>query len=257
MLEASGFDFRSRHPQTLLVKMLKSAGHEKGGEVANMAWKISIDLYRTLAPLKMSTAAMAFACMELAERLSGSWIESRQQDTERKYKRWGVRRDVVVETLLDLLDVYTSYRTSTALGPSLPLDAFLNVRIPLNEESARRRLPRYTEYIESEQPRGLDDGGYGRGPNGTLGNGGNSGRSSKNTSPKDVSPGNLSVPGTGGSGSTTATAASTHQPGGTGAQTQNIRQRAGERGREGTVRFMLNPERDREERAAVAEYGVR
>lgn len=261
MLESSGFDFRSRHPQTVLVKLLKSAGHERGSEVANNAWNISIDLYRTLAPLKMSTAAMAFACMELAERLGSSWAEAKQQDIERKYKRWSVRREMVVETLLDLLDVYTSYRTSTALGPTLPLDAFINVRIPLNEESARRRLPRYTEYVESERPRRADDGGYGRGThNGHLANGGNSGRSSKNTSPKDVSPGSLSVPGTGGSGSTAATAASTHnQPaaGGAAGQGQNIRQRAGDRGREGTVRFMLNPERDREERAAIAEYGGR
>ena len=257
ILEASGFDFRSRHPQTVLVKLLKAAGHQKGSDVATTAWKISIDLYRTLAPLKMSTAAIAFACVELAERLGDCLVEVKQQEIERRYKRWGVRREMVVETLLDLLDVYTSYRASTALGSILPLDAFLNVRIPLNEEIARRRLPRYTEYTETEQPRGVDDGGYGRGANGNLANGGNSGRSSKNTSPKDVSPGNLSVPGTGGSSSTVATAASTHGGAAAAGQGGNLRQRAGDRGREGTVRFMLNPDRDREERAAKAEYGLR
>ena len=257
MLEASGFDFRSRHPQPLLVKLLKATGREKLDDISNTAWKISLDLYRTLAPLKMGAAAMAFSCLELAERMHGSWTDAKQQDTERRYKRWGVRREMVVETLLDLLDVYTSHQKSTALGPTLPLDAFLNVRIPLNEESARRRLPRYTEYHESTQPRGPEDGGYGRGPNGNMANGGNSGRSSKNTSPKDISPGNLSVPGTGGSGSTAATAASTHQTPSERGPQQGIRQRVGDRGREGTVRFMINPEREREEKAVVSEYGLR
>jgi CTD kinase subunit beta len=245
-------------------------GHDRGSEVAATAWKVSIDLYRTLAPLKMGTGVMAFACLELAERLHPeTFAESRQEDTERRYKRFGIRREQVVETLLDLLDVYTSYRTSTALGQgqaSKPLEKFLNVRIPLNEESASRRLPRYTEYVEREGLRGVEDaGGYGRSVNGNgLANGGSSGRSSKNTSPKDgvgvaLSPGgSLSVPGTGGSGSTVATGVSSLAGAqGAGAGGGRVGQRAGDRGRDGTVRFMLNPEREREERKAVAEYDLR
>ena len=215
--------------------------------------------------------------------------------------------DHSTETLLDLLDIYTSYRTSTALGPSIPLDTFLQVRIPLNNESARRKLPRFTEYVEPETPssatrpniNGTNTSSHPTGPrdsrdnrptgpggrrndhnhpntpngnnhnipNGTAHQGTASARSSKNTSPNEVD--NSSSPNTttGGSASTAATgisggvpsaaaSAGVPQPraGQPGAGPQ-IRQRASERGREGTVRFMLNPERERSEKAVVESYG--
>ena len=69
MLEASSFDFRGRHPQNLLVKLLKHYRIPQTSQIAITAYKISIDLYRTFAPLKQTTATLAFACLELSRRL--------------------------------------------------------------------------------------------------------------------------------------------------------------------------------------------
>lgn len=69
MLEASGFDFRNRHPQKLMIKLAKLYGVEKGSALIKTAYCMSLDLYRTFAPLKQSTPTMAFACLELSSRL--------------------------------------------------------------------------------------------------------------------------------------------------------------------------------------------
>jgi CTD kinase subunit beta len=233
MLEASGFDFRSRHPQVFMIKFLKHLGYEKDSDTAKTAWKVSLDLYRTFAPLKQTTAAMSLACIELAERIVGVWDPQKQEAVEAQYEEWSVRREHIIETLLDLLDVYTAYRGSTAVGPAYELETFLNIRIPLNEESERRKLPRYTEYYERKSA--ATNGTEPRIPTGPAAANGHGSRAGhKNTSPMEqASPASGPRRGGGNSG---------------------IRQRVGERGREGTVRFMLNPEREREERAVIAEY---
>ncbi|RMZ80052.1 hypothetical protein DV738_g3090, partial [Chaetothyriales sp. CBS 135597] len=200
MLEAAGFDFRSRHPQALVVNLLKRFGHERESRIARLAYKISIDLYRTFAPLKQTTAALAFACVELAERIEGAWDSTQAAVVENEYPRWGIDRAMVMESLLDLLDLYTTnFRSHTALS-QISLDTFLAVRIPLNTECDRGHLPRYTEYIEAQPPPSP--------ANGTWSNGG------------------------------------------------GIRQRLGERGRDGTVRFLLDPERESDEARVRAQYVI-
>ena len=68
MLEASGFDFRVRHPQTLLVKLARYHNADRQ-TVGKTAYEISIDMYRTYTPLKQSTFTMAISCLELAARI--------------------------------------------------------------------------------------------------------------------------------------------------------------------------------------------
>lgn len=68
VLEAIGFDFRSRVPQKLIVKLCKHFDLPREA-VYRTAFDISIDLYRTCAPLKMTTIVMAIACVELSCRL--------------------------------------------------------------------------------------------------------------------------------------------------------------------------------------------
>lgn len=68
MLEASGFDFRNRYPQEILIKFAKRYNADKV-TVGQTAYNISLDTYRTFAPLKQTTTTMAFACVELAGRL--------------------------------------------------------------------------------------------------------------------------------------------------------------------------------------------
>ncbi|KAL4868276.1 Fructosamine kinase-domain-containing protein [Aspergillus spectabilis] len=142
MLESSGFDFRTRHPQKTLIKLARQYGLTPQSEVSNVAYRISQDLYRTFAPIKQTSSTMAFSCLELAGRLLEKRIEAVERGTD--YARWKTSREEVMETLLDLLELYTHNRGSTSVGPHFPADRFLTVRIPLNKEAEEYRLPRYT-----------------------------------------------------------------------------------------------------------------
>lgn len=68
MLEASSFDFRVRHPQRVLIKLLKASGQTRA-PVGQTAYAVCFDMYRTYAPLKQTTQTLAMACLELALRL--------------------------------------------------------------------------------------------------------------------------------------------------------------------------------------------
>ena len=166
----------------------------------------------------------------------------------------------LLETLHDLLDIYHPPLLSNTELSHIPLDTFLQIRIPLNTECDERKLPRYTEYIDVHPPsHPLSNApGYTNGVNGTsIPTGPAAGRGRGQT----VSPQNqLTSPSTNstapGSGSTNTTL---DRPAGSagiaGRDAAGVRQRIGERGRDGTVRFLLNPDREKEERAARAEYG--
>lgn len=94
MLEASGFDFRSRHPQKLLVKLAKLNGVKEGDEVAQVAYYTTLDLYRTFAPLKQTTATLAFASLELASRLLATGLERVEKGED--YEQWKTSRAEVM-----------------------------------------------------------------------------------------------------------------------------------------------------------------
>jgi CTD kinase subunit beta len=145
MLESAGFDFRNRYPQKLMVKLARALKFDRNN-ASKTAWNLSIDLYKTFAPLKQSTPTLAIACVELAARLH-------EMDTTRlvdagimRYSKWATSRAEVMETLLDLLDLYTHHRTSTSVGPIYTLEAFINIRIGLNQEASVAKIPRYASY---------------------------------------------------------------------------------------------------------------
>ena len=96
MLEASGFDFRNRSPQRLTLKLAKYYRLDKE-TVGRTAFNISLDLYRTFAPLKQTTPTMAIACVELSGRLH----EHNVHDLEagESYQRWMVTRPQVMGKL--------------------------------------------------------------------------------------------------------------------------------------------------------------
>ncbi len=93
MLEASGFDFRNRYPQNLVLKMAKHY-HVDRDTVGRTAYNISLDLYRTFAPLKQTTATMAIACVELSGRICERPIS--ELETGKCYKRWRISRPEVM-----------------------------------------------------------------------------------------------------------------------------------------------------------------
>ena len=245
MLEASGFDFRNRHPQDFLIKLLKHYSYSKTDPIVKLAYQISLDLYRTWAPLKQTTATMAFACLELAGRLLQSDDPHEEQTSPVShvgdYHRWGIERGMVMETLLDLLELYTHHRSQTAIAPDFAVDRFLEVRIPLNQESEEKNIPRYTAWVEGHELNGLAGMVNGANGNKTVMN--------PNLSPRDA------VTASPRRGSANANANAGANSGGTNTATSGavvgVRQRVGERGREGTVRFILNPDRERDEKAII------
>ncbi|KAL8837258.1 MAG: hypothetical protein Q9176_005792 [Flavoplaca citrina] len=225
MLEASGFDFRNRYPQRLVLKLAKVYSADKA-TIGKTAYKMSLDLYRTFAPLKQTTPTMAIACVELAGRVIGSPVS--ELASGKDYKQWKITRQEVMETLLDLVDLYTHHRSSTIVGQDHALEEFISIRIALNQEASTEKLARFAQ---SHREKALTNGATTNGlkakkdPKGLT-----SPRST--ASPKDVkSPqpiGLTSVTGTPVQG----------KPG----------------LKEGTVRFMLDPERARDEKHTVADF---
>ncbi|KAI9816327.1 MAG: RNA polymerase II C-terminal domain kinase beta subunit [Phylliscum demangeonii] len=149
MLEASGFDFRNRYPQKVLMKLIKQHQVHKSA-IGRTAFEISVDLYRTIAPLKQTSSTMALACLDLAARIHCSSLEKLSAPTKFDYWRWGSGRDEVMETLLDILDLYTHHRNYGSVAQRHPLDAFLAIRIQLNHEADARHYPRYTQSTEHD-----------------------------------------------------------------------------------------------------------
>lgn len=94
MLEASGFDFRTRHPQKVLIKLAKLYGLTKDSQVSNLAYRISLDLYRTFAPIKQTSSTMAFSCLELAGRLLDQRLEDVESGSD--YEKWRTSRQEVM-----------------------------------------------------------------------------------------------------------------------------------------------------------------
>ena len=237
MLEASGFDFRNRYPQNLVLKLAKHYLLDRD-TVVRIAYNISLDLYRTLAPLKQTTATMAVACVELSGRICEQPIS--ELEAGQNYKRWWISRSEVmgmltqysqgrphlifsfVETLLDLLDLYTQQRASTIVGQDYALETFIGIRIALNQEASANQYPRY---FQSHKKRSVTNGA--KAANGTF--------ESKAKKPHTTitSPRNETL-----RDITSPTANGGSKPG----------------LKDGTVRFMLNPQRARDEKIAVAEF---
>lgn len=94
MLEASGFDFRSRHPQMLTIKLARACGFDR--IMGKTAYYVCIDLYRTFAPLKQTVAAMAIASVELAARLHNEHVAAVVGEDGIDYKRWHITRPEVM-----------------------------------------------------------------------------------------------------------------------------------------------------------------
>lgn len=100
IIEAARFDFRIRYPQKLVIKLAKF--YNVGRTVGYKAYYMSLDLYRTFAPLKETTATMAFACLELSGRVLGQNIPDVETGTD--YANWHVTREEVMG-MLNLLQL--------------------------------------------------------------------------------------------------------------------------------------------------------
>ncbi|XPS78603.1 Beta-glucosidase [Ascochyta lentis] len=226
MLESAGFDFRNRYPQKLMVKLARAVKFDQHNE-AKTAWNLSVDLYRTFAPLKQSTPTLAIACLELAARLHERDADALVDRGVCRCAKWATSRGEVMETLLDLLDLYTHHRSSTSIGPLYPLETFINIRITLNTEASHLSLPRYTLYA-SEAPTS----------------------STVASTPKAATNGSKPQPRNG----IDTTSPNTPDTPGTISPGQPPASAIGVRGQNGTVRFMLDAARARDEAVQVDKY---
>lgn len=245
MLESSGFDFRNRYPQRLVLKIAK-AYHVDKETVGKTAYSMSLDLYRTFAPLKQTTPTMAIACVELSARIFEKNIL--ELEAGKGYKKWRITRPEVMglftrlheirmniinpdlpETLLDLLDLYTHHRASTVVGQDHVLETFINIRIILNQEASAQKYPRYTESITKKS---LSNSAK------PAANGTSKDLRRFQPSPRDESVKDVSTPQSLGPSAANGMTTSQSKPG----------------VREGTIRFMLDPERARNEKVAVGEF---
>jgi CTD kinase subunit beta len=136
-----------------------------------------------------------------------------------------------------LLDLYINDRSSTVVGPDFPVEAFLAIRIPLNKEAEDNKLPRFTDWRNSKHanldqkqanmPNGKQHGGnkqqHPHGPN--------KGKA-KDAAAADFPLANPLTP----------------------ISANGERLGSSDRARDGTVRFMLDPERADAEKRAVSSY---
>jgi len=225
MLEASGFDFRNRFPHKHLIKLVKASKVDQ--DVGKVAYKMMIDLYRTFAPLKHSCAAMSFACIELATLLLDKQQDAIRGQGAPSLRKWHTNRAQVIEAVLDLVEHYTHFQKSSIVGPSYPIDTFINLRIKLNQELEAQSLNRYTEHHEAPKTNGV--------------------KSNIKTPKTPITPASPSDFRTNGKD---VASPATLSPRSSGSGRRGI----GARGQEGTVRFMLDAEKAKKEKATVNEY---
>ncbi|KAK7518058.1 cyclin [Phyllosticta citriasiana] len=237
MLEAAGFDFRNRQPQKLVIKLTRKCGFAKEN-VGRTAYHMSLDLYRTLAPLKQTTPAMAIACVELAARLLDANMALLTEE-HLDYARWHVSRAEVMETMLDLLDLYTHHRVSSLIGPNYPLDTYINVRIVLNQEASAKHLPRFTP-APSTSPKPANDADKNDGTS----------KSAKSNATNGANKNASSINGANSPSSTADNRAESAPP----VPAAGVGVGIGQRGLGGTVRFMLDPGRAKDEQRTVGSY---
>jgi CTD kinase subunit beta len=226
MLEASGFDFRVRYPHKHLIKLAKEAGIDR--DVAKVAYEVMVDLYKTFAPLKQTCATMSFACIELATLILEKQQQNIRGQQSPEYKKWCTTRAEIMETLLDLLDLYTHFQKSSIVGPSYNIEKFIQLRIKLNQEIEEDpSLYRYTEQHEPPKTNGFK-----------------SNIKTPKTPVTPASPSDTRI-----NGKDIASPA-TLSPRSSGSGRKNV----GTRGQDGTIRFMLDAEQAKQEKETVAEY---
>lgn len=151
MLESAGFDFRNRYPQELMVKMAKAVGFDKQKE-AKTAWNLSLDLYRTFAPLKQTTTTLAIACVELAARLHEFDVANIVDAGAIKYSKWKTSRAEVMGAssvgFLELNGKLTPMRRNSARPPGS-----LHTPPKLHDHWAALQNRNYAQHPHNAEPR--------------------------------------------------------------------------------------------------------
>ncbi|XXG98307.1 hypothetical protein Hte_004630 [Hypoxylon texense] len=142
IVEAINFDFRVRYPQKVLAKVVKKVLGR--GEAVSpffaVAFKMAIDIYKTYAPLKHSSATCAIVIAQLTSLLTDTAVDDFQA---LDLLDWNTDEQSVTEVMLDLLDLYTQHGKATKVGPKYDLQTFIDIQITVNRHMDRGGLSRY------------------------------------------------------------------------------------------------------------------
>jgi len=162
ILETIGFDFRVQYPQKLLIKMVRkmfpredTRSREEGKKFLRIAYNMSIDLYKTFAPVKQATFTLVLAILELTALLLDT--DPARVDDFKKAASWHSERACVLETMLDLLDLYTQFPKSTKVGAEVALNKVMDVKIDINNLVAKEKHKRYHGWCDRCVPDVLDN----------------------------------------------------------------------------------------------------
>lgn len=148
ILETIGFDFRTRYPQKLLVKIVRSmlgANNDAARAFYATAYAMCVDMYKTFVPVKRTTFAMAMAVVELTARVTGAHLD--RVETFAAQRRQYARAPVM-ETMLDLLDLYVQHHKATKLGARFDLARFIDIKIQLNNDLDKSFAPRFLHHCQ-------------------------------------------------------------------------------------------------------------
>ncbi|KAG5520053.1 hypothetical protein PMAC_001129 [Pneumocystis sp. 'macacae'] len=141
VLETSCFDFRQRHPQPYIIKFARYLKLSK--EIAQKAWDISIDSYKTFSPLKFPPHCIALMALVLSSILL-------EQPFEDAYEKFFVKKETLINALCDILDLYIHHRQVTIVGHNTDVSKFMIIQISLNKfhKSSEISLKNATTDIE-------------------------------------------------------------------------------------------------------------
>lgn len=161
ILETIGFDFRVQYPQKLLIKMVRTMfprgdrnKQGEGNKFLHVTYDMSIDVYKTFAPVKQTTFTLVLAILELTALLMDT-----DPDKTKEFKMsaaWHTERACVLETVLDLLDLYTQFPKSTKVGVRFPLKKLMDVKIDINNLVAKEKHQRYHAWCDRCVPDVVD-----------------------------------------------------------------------------------------------------
>ncbi|KAI1134408.1 hypothetical protein F5Y05DRAFT_235508 [Hypoxylon sp. FL0543] len=142
MVEAISFDFRVRFPQKILIKVIKKVlGPSTDVKLfLPTALKMSIDLYKTYAPLKHGSYTCAVVVAQLTALVTGHFLD---KFGSLDPLDWHSDDQCVAEVMLDLLDLYTQHGKATKVGPMFDLQVFIDIQIKINQYVERSNLSRY------------------------------------------------------------------------------------------------------------------
>jgi CTD kinase subunit beta len=118
---------------------------EEGKKFLRVAYDMSIDLYSTFAPVKQSTFTLVLAIVELTSRLTGV---GQGRVSRLDPRKWHTNRGCILETMLDLLDVYTHFPKSTKLGNEFEMKKLMDIKIELNNYIEKQHYHRFETWCE-------------------------------------------------------------------------------------------------------------